>query len=709
VHYFFRFITCYYFLFLSGLGCTKDQNPPDLQSVKSWLHSSETNTEKKFSEDALIEKIQAGKKFELLKPWAFLFEASWNLQKEDKNAAKEALSNIPDHNPAFLDASLLNIKMALQDPRTSNYFERELVLLEAQILKMNQTELIPELLHTMALSFEKKKDFHSALNIYQKIRSQYPESIHAGQAKKTISSLKNGTRAPLPSQPLADQLEEAKILILEKDFQKAYELLQNAKKNTQKNIPAYYEITINEVDLLMASKRKSEALLLLSMIKEKAPATLAARAFLTLIHIAYNDRELTRALDLIDDFEKRFFGKHFHEEIQFILAKIKKETGNLDEAKELFIRILDNKPSLKTGLESLRQLAWITYIKNDLKESARYFNLLLEQSSDVSQLLFETNNSTPSNILIEEYLPYSEKYSLKRKVHTESKELIHEIGEKVYFLLSHATYWLSHIQEQEKNLDSSKNLSSSLKSSFPFSYYTMLTHQDQTHALSIDPIKENEAICFSRYETYKNRSKLLMKANLHTEAIRQMSWDYSFNKEDDETNMSLSVLLPIHIAGIMQELSLIPQSIKYLEREFPLWKVQKYYLSYLNEKNCKKAYLSVRYPLLYPELLKKMVSSNNIPVSLLFSIHRNHLSLDKQELEKLAKSLKEITQNDSPLPYLLIMLFGSKETKAEVIELRERYSHLGHNALLELISDTQLRDNIQKIMLDAAWYKTLNH
>src|SRR5690606_36288542 len=95
------------------------------------------------------------------------------------------------------------------------------------------------------------------------IRSQYPLSFLASQARTQVVNITSGENAPIPRPPLADTITEARILTRNRNFQEAYEILQAAKKQVQEKSPAFYEIRHEEVELLLASDRPTEAELLL--------------------------------------------------------------------------------------------------------------------------------------------------------------------------------------------------------------------------------------------------------------------------------------------------------------------------------------------------------------------------------------------------------------------------------------------------------------
>jgi hypothetical protein len=691
------------FLLSLLVSCNRENNIgiPELGTLKVLLIESRINDEKRehlLSEaDTYLKATQKGKRLEAIAPWAILMEAKLTFLYKEKGSAIELLETIPEDHPAFLDASLFKINAGLSSTGTYGSFDRDLVLLEAQIKKTGQESLLPELLLAKAASHRKRNDHHAALNLYYNIRSKFHNTTYAKVAKREISALTSGSDAPLPLRSLADMLEESRILIDENDFQEAYKQLEIAKKSIQENTPAFYEMQLEEISLLLASGRVKESRILLSYLSSHASPLISARAVIMLAHLFLQEGLYEQGESMLMKHKTKLSNSPLFEDFLLLLVEINIRKNLLEEAAQTAHRALEKKLSLRNELALLKHLAWINILKKDIPLARSYFTLLLERTTDVLQLT--ANNENP-RVLLEEYFPYTERNTIKRKLHRDERQTISQVIQEAHDLHTHTQYWSAILDLQAGKDNVGNQALLDLVSSAPVTYYGMLAKNAVLQSgASKETTRDRSLSCSlkSGKEYPDSNITSLIRSGLHEEATRQILWDLSSRQSDLQSGAhSSEALIPLHIAHNMNAAGLASQSLEYLARELPPWKFELILIE--NDRPaCTQKYLTVFFQRPDAQETDKILKKYNVPLPFALSMYQYH-HVNEAPLP-VPPDFSKVPQDVSGKPLeMLLHIYSTAHEMKEYQLLKERFPDFSDEMILETLPGDNTRKAVKNIM-----------
>lgn len=700
---------------LIPISCSKDSSPPNLEEVRRNLFS----TEKNLTSEDINTRISKAKSFPSLTPWALFLEAAILINENKQREGLDLLKLIPEDSAAFLDASLQRIRLGLSSNTSSSILERDLALLTEQITKADQSQLLPDVYYLKGELFERKKDYHAALSNYNKIRNQFPNSPLRLKAKERVKALTHEKDAPLPNQPLADQIAEVRTLIRERNFQEAYTILDRAKEKVLKGTPAFFEIRQEEVALLESSNRFAEADLLLNILSKEAPVQIASRSLLRRIKKHYENEEFSKTVSLIEDFLSRFRHNVFNEEVLFIHADILEKRGLNNDARGIYQELSKESSSHFIKLQVLKSLAWLSFKEQMYIQSQDQFKKLFDSAKEIESLL-QANISSLS--IIERYLPTSEKLGLKENVLIDSDKLKEEILEEVSYKKSHAAFWRARsLQELEKHDTATEWFITTIHLS-PFSYYgiesskIISTPFPSFGRVSDDPsqlVDKSQTCTITPDEEFKNRISLIIKSGLQAEAAREVHWNYAFNEAlSPEYSVNQKMLLPLQMVSLFTDLGLHHESIKYIEKEIPLWKFEQALAKADSNfhATCQKEYLKRYFPKApneISELIEKESKEHSISINILYALARseskfNHI--DQATLEAIIKVQEHFL---APTDIFLAYLVGIEPAKNILSTIRTQFPKLPEDARIELFQDSETREEVKTLLISHKWHDAI--
>jgi len=701
---------------LIPVSCGKDSSPPNLEEIRANLFSAE----KTLSSEEITTRISKAKNFPSLTPWALFLEATILINSKKESEALDLLKLIPEDSAAFLDASLQRIRLGLSSNTSSSILERDLALLTEQITKADQSQLLPDVYYLKGEIFERKKDYHAALSNYNKIRNQFPNSPLSPNAKARVKALTDEKDAPLPNQPLADQIAEVRTLIKENNYQEAYIILNNAKDEVLDATPAFFEIRQEEVALLESSKRFAEADILLNVLSKEAPVQIASRSLLRRIKNHFEKEDFSKTVSLIEEFLSRFRQNIFSEEVLFIHAEILEKRGLINDARGIYQELSNEASSDFIKLQVLKSLAWLSFKEQMYIQSQDQFKRLFETAKQIESLL---HADTSSISIIDRYLPTSEKLSLKEKALIDSDKLKEEILEEVSYKKSHAAFWRARsLQELEKHDTATEWFITTIHLS-PFSYYGIEASKViSTPFPSFGRVSDDPSQLVEKYQTceiapdleFKNRISLIIKSGLKAAAAREVYWNYAYNEAlSPEHSSNQKLLLPLQMVSLFTDLGLHNESITYIEKEIPLWKFEQALAR--SDSNlhstCQKEYLKRYFPK-SPKEISELIDINSkehsISPNILYALARSEYKFDHNQQAPLDAIIKTLEHSQTPIDLFLASLVGIEPAKKILSTIKAQFPKLPEDARIELIQDPEIREKIKSLLVSHRWYDAMN-
>lgn len=722
------------FLLMTGLligsnACKGSYKTENLSLIKHDLEEAQFNSLKKEDvisrKTSLIDSLEKHQKNSgSINPWASLLKAKLLYLSNEHTSALQALESIPESSAASLDASLLKIRIGLDDKKNTNSYDRELVLLEAQIRRTKQVELQAELNLVKAQSHEKRKDFHGAMHLYQNLRSQYAKSWIGKVATQKIHSLTKSQDSPLAGRPLAETLEEARILIDEKEFQSAYLELQNAKLSAQKDTPAYHEIQLEEVAILLSSGRTAEAKVLLRYLGDHSTPVIGVRALFMLAETLLSEGKLEEFHTLYDETKNRTAFSSFKEDFAFLLLNYYTRRHQAQISIEKSKTLLIQKTSLKNELLLIRRLAWMHLLLKDSVSSLTYFTRLLGRTTDIIQLMQSESNPA---IILDAYFPYSERSSIKRRMHSKESQIIDSIIEEVIELHAHALYWSARLELASGRNDRAKELLQNLFNETSISYYRKLAEKDLKEILPPAP-HQTETCTLLPDNIIKNENGIsdLISAFLYEETKRELVWKEFIPSQIKQSETSpqsnpsrtytskeatVATALLIKNAGTLGNKNhndRVKDSISYTLKKLPPWRYD-YAIQEEQLRACLSEYQQLLSQHITQSEAKKLSETTKINVALLEAIINFYSFKSEQAPKSLQKKLStdfsqtqqlvtahSDSQNNNDIETLYALFSNEAEIK-EYVKLRKANPQLTPEMLLELSPDEERKKTIKAI------------
>lgn len=299
--------------------------------------------------------------------WRNLFLAQQAIAAGEESEAQNLLSSIRPEQASYPDALIasasLDPSVAMRAP-TKAPRDFKIWLTEIQ-----RSDLLPQYLINEAIRSEKNNTPELTLRLLQELRSAYPRSTQASEAKARSSALllSRSQSTALPPEVIFSELKALKV---EGDLVSADTLVNQQLQRITPESAAHYELLFSAAEIAQQSGDQNRALALLLRVSKCPDAAMRARANLILAKVEWNKSRSEQALGRLAIVTLERKGSAEASEAHYLMGRIHEESHQLDKA-------LQHYQSVPTGadtyLRALRQSAWIEVRRGRIAEALTRF------------------------------------------------------------------------------------------------------------------------------------------------------------------------------------------------------------------------------------------------------------------------------------------------------------------------------------------------
>lgn len=249
-------------------------------------------------------------------------------------------------------------------------------------LQAKKTDVSFEASLYLARAWLAKGDSQRAYSIYKALRSQPLSAPLRREVKAEIQKLRVNFPATFQLSSDSSLLEEASLLIRERDYQSAETLLKDLLQR------ASLDGTGGEAMLALARsyqlqrRREEEISVLQRIASDETSSIRAPRAMYRLAQILWNLDQNERAIRLLMDLKRRFPADLLQGDVLYMLGRIHQDMKNSEAAVHFYRELTARFPENRFCEEAAWRIGWIRYVDGKPEKAGREFEKALRTASD---------------------------------------------------------------------------------------------------------------------------------------------------------------------------------------------------------------------------------------------------------------------------------------------------------------------------------------